>query len=557
MFVSPEIAGAYKDLAVSEAASVDFNPAERTASSVEDDLTRLTSFYPDAITDFYGSGAPCVFKKGPKWPVADGSSPMLFRAARPIHGHPIQPSWAETARTMGAVLNSLQVQWNTLDPLAYANAGMAELICEFVVIIGVRPKSLLFGDAVAAANALHGILETAGYPGIEVAFVESSYRLHYKLMSFEPSSKCNHLRKPFTATPGLSIAHLHRGEHFEGSASVFFRLSSDPADKRIGLLTCAHVARPRQLFPNQTFNRRHDYHPRENILFLGNESYEQAVKNIMIFIGTEVSKIASRVSILSNGDEGGVRFEFDKGHDEELVALVDAVKNKIEEADKLHSKVTKFFTTYESRVIGFVLHSSKIKVGAGDFNYDWSMIQLDENKIDLADFKGNKLFVGGNKTKEDWEKYMFPQPDDLRGFSTPEDMLLTLKDYVPEAEMRNPQDLDVHGVKTLLAVKNGSATGTTFGRVNGLESVTRAGYADHRIALEYVVCAYDTQTGKNERFSNRGDSGSMVVGRDGRLIGLLTGGGSRDKSYITPYYMLKDAITQEFPGAHILDLDAE
>ena len=157
---------------------------------------------------------------------------------------------------------------------------------------------------------------------------------------------------------------------------------------------------------------------------------------------------------------------------------------------------------------------------------------------------------------------MFPQVNNRRGFHAPEEMLLPLKDYVPEAELRNPQNLDIHNMKTLLAVKNGRTTGTTFGRVNGLESITRK-YPEYGIsekALEFIVCNYDTATRDNAKFSNDGDSGSFVVGRDGRLIGQLTGGagpaGKTDKSYITPYYALKKAVDKKFPGCHLLDLDA-
>jgi len=410
-------------------------------------------------------------------------------------------------------------------------------------------------------------------------------------MGFKPALELEGLpalRKPFTPTPGLSIAP-YKSPHYEGSGSVFFRLSSNPADKRLGLFTCAHVSHPPPLFNNKAYDRKKASHLREDVLLLGTESFNKAVGNIMEFIGTEISNIETWESNLNEIPEP-VEGEHDRfaAKRKELVNLIDAARNKIGEADRLHTYVTKNFTTAESRVIGFVLHSSKIEVGAGGFMYDWSMIQLDEDKIERADFKGNKLFVGtslshllvvvffvphqtdgsfsntgGNKTKDDWEKYMFSQPNDRRGFSTPKHMLLTLKGYVTEAEMRNPQNLDFHNVQTLLAVKNGRTTGTTFGRVTGLESITRV-YTDHNIsekALEYIVCGYDTKTGRNDKFSESGDSGSMVVGRDGRLIGMLTGGGgpadATDKTYITPYYMLKDAISQKFPGSHLLDVDAE
>ena len=122
----------------------------------EDDWSRLTKFYPNAITDFYGSGTPCVFKTGHAWPVASPNSQKIVRAMRPIYDHLIQLTWLKTVRAIVVSLDSLQVNWNTVDPLAYANAGEAALICEFVIT--VRPGSLAYDAAVAAAVAVNNIL---------------------------------------------------------------------------------------------------------------------------------------------------------------------------------------------------------------------------------------------------------------------------------------------------------------------------------------------------------------------------------------------------------------
>lgn len=107
-------------------------------------------------------------------------------------------------------------------------------------------------------------------------------------------------------------------------------------------------------------------------------------------------------------------------------------------------------------------------------------------------------------------------------------------------------------------MKTGRTTRTTCGRVNGLESVTRH-YPHYKIevnALEILICGYDTETGHNDRFSAAGESGSIVVDRMGRVIGLLTGvAGASDKtdrSYITPYYALKKEIEKVFPKVMIL-----
>jgi len=153
---------------------------------------------------------------------------------------------------------------------------------------------------------------------------------------------------------------------------------------------------------------------------------------------------------------------------------------------------------------------------------------------------------------------MFPQVNDRHNFHTPEDLLLQLENYVPEEEFRNPQNFDIHNVRTLLAVKNGRSTGTTFGRVNGLESITR-NYPEHGIAqkaLEYIICGYDTVTGKNDKFSDGGDSGSIVAGRDGRIIAQITGGGGptdeTDQTYATPFYGLQKAIKKKYPKCYLV-----
>ncbi|KAG8910824.1 hypothetical protein FRC02_006996 [Tulasnella sp. 418] len=528
-------------------------------------MSRLTNDYPYAFTDFFGSGTPCVFKTGPKWPIAVGpESQKIVRAARPIYKHPIAPTWLKTAWTIVARLDSLQVNWNTVNPLAYANAGEAALICDFVITIGVQPGSLAYAAAVAAANAIDEILQNAGFPEIQVAFIESVYRRHVsggKLMSFNPmfdSEGIPALRKHFTPTLSLSIAPI-KSPHFEGTGGLFVRLNTEEGDNRIALLTCAHVAHPPPLFENKVYTRKNDSQLREDIILLGTASYDKAVTAIMKFIGDQTIAISTWEATLRRLPEP--KEDEPRGitsKRKELTDLIDAANNQIEEANQLHTDVTKHFTTTASRVLGFVLHCAKIEVGEDHFMYDWSLIQMDEEKIEWKDFKGNKLFVGGNKTAVDWVNYMFPQAHDRRNFHTPEDLLLQLEDYVREEEFRNPQNLDIHNVRTLLAVKNGPSTGTTFGRVNGLESITRH-YPEHGIsqdALEFIVCGYDTLTGKNDKFSDGGDSSCIVAGRDGRIIAQITGGGGptdeTDKTYVTPFYALQKAIKKMYPNSYLI-----
>ncbi|KAI4520608.1 hypothetical protein K525DRAFT_270633 [Schizophyllum commune Loenen D] len=356
----------------------------------------------------------------------------------------------------------VNMQLTGVDPLAYANAGDATLICDFDVVISVIPNSLAQADAAGVvAPTVLAVLEEAGISDAQVAVVEANHCRQSKFMPFDPNSELESisiLRKPFTFTLSLSIAP-HAMPRYEGTGGVFIRLSTDDNDKRVYLLTCAHVARPPPEFENVAYTRKYTSQPLEKFVLHGTDSYANALGDITKFIDDETMGIT---------------------------------------------------------------------------------------------------VLCGNVTAVDWQKYMFPQHHDHRDFHVPEDLLLQLEDYVREDEFRNPKNRDVNDVDTLLDVKNGHITGTTFGRVNGLDSITRT-YDAHGLkvdAKEVLILGYDTKTGKNERFSEGGDSGSIVVDRRGRLIGLLTGGkgstSATDQSYVTPYYRLKEKIEAKFDGAHLL-----
>jgi len=152
---------------------------------------------------------------------------------------------------------------------------------------------------------------------------------------------------------------------------------------------------------------------------------------------------------------------------------------------------------------------------------------------------------------------MFPQPTDRADYSYPPNGLLQAYGIVQDTEIHNPQHLDVHGEKCPFVVKNGSTTGTTVGRANGLESFTRT-YSDYGIehtSNEIAVLPYDRAHG---RFSDAGDSGSIVLARDGRIVGLLTGGaGPSDENsitYLTPYWWLEKQIKAKFPDCFLYEV---
>ncbi|KAG5634427.1 hypothetical protein H0H81_002042 [Sphagnurus paluster] len=249
--------------------------------------TRLTDNYPNAYSDFYGFSTACVYKSGPDWPAREGPQDPwrgVVCEPRPVHGHAaIQPTWVSIGTRICDELESAGVTWTCVNPLAYANAGEPAPFCPLIICVGVNPGSLLYEAAVAAAAIVKTILTDAGFPDIEVAFVESVVtRLVAgpKRLSFNPLSvTVPGLLKPFTPALGLSIAP-RKYPHYEGTAGLYFRLSKD--HDRVAVLTCAHVARPPAVYPNtgMAYGLNEGSQPREEmeIVVLGVFGYDNAVK---------------------------------------------------------------------------------------------------------------------------------------------------------------------------------------------------------------------------------------------------------------------------------------
>jgi hypothetical protein len=100
-----------------------------------------------------------------------------------------------------------------------------------------------------------------------------------------------------------------------------------------------------------------------------------------------------------------------------------------------------------------------------------------------------------------------------------------------------PSDTDPFGPITTSplfqkVMKNGRSTGVTNGIVNGLKHVN-LGEDENKLPNVWVLAVVGEGEG---RFSEKGDSGSIVVNESGEMVGLLHSGHLfLDISYLTPY----------------------
>jgi hypothetical protein len=150
----------------------------------------------------------------------------------------------------------------------------------------------------------------------------------------------------------------------------------------------------------------------------------------------------------------------------------------------------------------------------------------------------------------EYRKMMFPQPEDRAAGVYPKDGLLQVNGIVQPEEIHTPTQLDANGEECFFVVKHGLMTGTTIGRVSGMESFTSNfnEYGIKETSMEIAVLPYGNKSGP---FSAPGDSGSIVLDRHGRILGMVNGGaGSIDEidiTYLTPYWYLETEIKKYFP----------
>ncbi|WVN86109.1 uncharacterized protein L203_101268 [Cryptococcus depauperatus CBS 7841] len=523
---------------------------------------RLSAYYANAAYDFYGtpSAALCVYKNGDAWPVRTGPEAWrTIREARGVHGHPMQAVWSELGERVCALLDDKQVRWTSIDVVSFAEAGDKPFSLP-LIWIGVEPESLAYELANTAAEAVHFLITEAGFSDFEVGFRESVVTrsvIGPKLLSFDPiKDSVPEFRKPFTPALGLSIASF-KTPHFEGTGALYLRESKD--SKRVFLLTCAHVARPLSIYHNKGLARKTKNHPRERIVVLGYSGYDSVLTHRTCAIGNLDSSIRAWQAVLRRlGEPKEGEDESIKRQRDEHLARVERARREIDEIAQFRSEVTRPWSIPDRRVIGEVVHVEPIEanVAPNRFSTDWALIELYDKKFDWDTFPGNKVYIGGNLPLVDYCWRMFPQPENEAKYEYPLDGLQALGDIQLE-EIRNPQQLDANGEPCLPVVKNGLATGTTIGRVTGMESFFRI-YNEHGIeetSRALAVLPYNNKAGP---FSAPGDSGSIVLDRDGRILGMITAGAGTapliDVTYVTPYWHIEQEIKKHFPESLLYEV---
>ncbi|TRM55768.1 hypothetical protein BD626DRAFT_278670, partial [Schizophyllum amplum] len=207
--------------------------------------------------------------------------------------------------------------------------------------------------------------------------------------------------------------------------------------------------------------------------------------------------------------------------------------------ETLLADINRDWTSTDQRVLGPILHSPPIRLGVGNeqLTEDWAVFEIDRTKLGSG-FQGNALDLGLTSELTVMKKCWSAKADDWE-FNYPYDgELFALRDFLPVHLMRHPDAHDRRsGEPSLLVIKSGSTTGTTFGRANGVFSLVRE-YSDTDVwqtSRQWAIMSFgdlghnplpDDESGAFAALCN---SGAIIADMKGRIGGMLNGGSCRVK----------------------------
>jgi hypothetical protein len=144
-------------------------------------------------------------------------------------------------------------------------------------------------------------------------------------------------------------------------------------------------------------SRKNPSQPRHEVLILGSKAYPDALEDMMAKIGRELIFVDQYKRELAAFGEAV------EGEDAMVAEARQEFKGKLAKAEKtiaavdaFHSDITKHWSAMSQRVLCHVVYAPPISVSTGpkQFTEDWALIELNRDKIDWNNFKGNVVYLG-------------------------------------------------------------------------------------------------------------------------------------------------------------------
>lgn len=461
---------------------------------------------------------------------------------------------------MVAYLFEQQVQCTLLLPVRMGLAGGPS---SAVIMVGVIHGTLSHKAGIEYALHCRSILLQNGIDDMHIIIYESEF--HRSVSLYKPAATYNPaavVHDPFSTTLGIPICNA-RTPNLEGTAGFFFIDTAKPGI--LYLLTARHVL----FHPDNDENKLYTFREgtgqvKKKVMFMGQAAFETRCEAIESAIrGKEITLdyLARRLAYADKiKDEEDATAE--RKHAEYEIK---EAKEAIPALKTLLADVTRDWTMEESRVIGHVTLSPPITLNYGDDGYtdDWAVVQIEPSMISKLNFVGNAIDLS-SAAVDKLTIWMWGQPANPTSFRYPVGNLLRFAGTVSDQEMfkPDPKNKDDDDAPAIMVLKQGNASDLTVGRLNTVRAFVRE-YSKGQpgeMSKELSVLPRNYQSGP---FSDRGDSGSVVVDGRGRVCGIITGGdgapgvSESDCAYVTSINFLIKRLADYQIKANILPLPAD
>ncbi|KAA1471460.1 hypothetical protein DENSPDRAFT_880503 [Dentipellis sp. KUC8613] len=451
----------------------------------------------------------------------------------PFGDHPLEGIWEDqVGPAMDDYLLGRKVECSILHPVRLGTGD--QVSPPPVIMIGINHDTLSAEDGVGVATHCRSILEDHGIKDVDVILYESKYQLlagmHKPALTVNPVYK---VREPFSTSLGIPIC-CAKTPHFEGTGGFFFVDSAKPG--KLFMLTARHVVFHPDEEKNETYKfGENSGEAKHNVLLMGTAAFQRFRGAIEKAIGGEKLIIEHQAGRITAADDVEDEDEAEAERQDAREVMAKA-KAAMEAFEKLLADVDRDWTNEEDRVLGHVTFSPPISFNSpdGGFTEDFAVIEINPQMVSKANFAANAIDVGsvGVDELKDW---MYPRVSNLTSFKYPNNRLLSFSGTVPDDQMYKPdpktKDQDIDPV--IMVMKNGNKTGFTVGRLNTIRAFVRT-YFEGKPGTMSKEIAVLPRSSKSGTFSDKGDSGSVVIDGKGRVCGLLTGGdGATDVSDCT------------------------
>ena len=176
--------------------------------------------------------------------------------------------------------------------------------------------------------------------------------------------------------------------HFEGTGSLYICEGSE--SNRVFVLTARHVLPP-NAHCNDLYARENNRQPRREVILLGIKAYQSVLESIMSKIGGQSYRIDYYQREIEGLGEAAKQAKAWEG----FKKLLNEAEELIETLNEFHSKITKFWSVENRRILGHIAYAPSICISTDKcYTEDRALVELHREKIDWKGFKGNVLDLG-------------------------------------------------------------------------------------------------------------------------------------------------------------------